>query len=228
MKFYGILLVLKIAECKTSNSVATIHGREPKCEPVVLCCGGWHVPYPVMTMKKSIIWNNGLTVTYVSVCMCIYLLMPPPKHWKMEQEDMVSKQVFLHYVSYTNKLRKKVVSMQAKENWSNIPTGGWSWGRLIWLAIIRYLLPSTKPHQSTKCLPSTCSHFHTMHTRNYKTALHISGIFKKEEFTFTIHSLPYWCICKETPLPKHIIMKMYRSHRNKHQPVQTSTTEACM
>jgi len=186
------------------------------------------MPYPIMTMKTTIIWNNGLTVTYVSVCMCIYLPMPPPKHWKMEQEDMVSKQVFLHYVSYTNTLRKKVASMQAKENWSNIPAGGWSWGRQISLAIIHYLLPFIKPHQSTKCLPSPHSHFHNTHTRNYKTALHISSIFKREEFTFTIHSLPHWCICKETPLPKHSIMKMHRSHGSKHQPVQTSTTEACM
>lgn len=90
------------------------------------------------------------------------------------------------------------------------------------------MLPSTKPHQNTKCLPSPHSDFHITHTRNYKTALHISSIFKKEEFTFTIHSLPHWCICKNTPLPNHIIMKTYRSHRGKHQQVPTSTTEACI
>jgi hypothetical protein len=57
-------------------------------------------------------------------------------------------------------------------------------------------LPSTKPHQNTKCLPSSHSDIHIMHTRNYETALHISSIFKKEEFTFTIHSLPHWCNLK--------------------------------
>jgi hypothetical protein len=110
----------------------------------------------------------------------------------MEQEDIVSKQVFLHYVSYTNMLRKKAASMPGKRK---LKQHSRRWVELRKANLVSnyplHMLPSTKPHQNTKCLPSSHSDIHIMHARNYKTALHISSIFKKEEFTFTIHSLPH-------------------------------------
>jgi len=110
----------------------------------------------------------------------------------MEQEDMVSKQVFLHYVSYTNMLRKKAASMPGKRE---LKQHSRRWVELRKANVVSnyslHMLPSTKPHQNTECLPSSHSDIHIMHTRNYKTTLHISSNFKKEEFTFTIHSLPH-------------------------------------
>jgi len=122
--------------------------------------------------------SYGTMASLLPMCLCVFVfifrcLLPNTEKWN-------KKIRYPNRFSYIMFHIQKVASMQAKENWSNILTGGWSWGRQIWLAIIHYLLPSTKPHQSTKCLPSPCSHFHTSHTRNYKTALHISNMFKKE------------------------------------------------
>jgi hypothetical protein len=121
---------------------------------------------------------------------------------------------------YKTPLKTKHQVYQTQEKWSNIPIAGVEKGNSGYQLFITSCLPQ---HRITIHI----CHFHTAILMFMpEIAMLISSIFTKKSLLL-LHTLYHNdANCNHIPLPKHIIMKMYISHRGKHLPILTLITKA--